>query len=150
MKVRFYQKDITPPLGCNIPGYANIRLASTVKTRIYEKAAVIEVDGEYVAFLVTDQLFIPCGLSGQRLVTPQNEIGEVFSKFVYDIRKASPTDKNICCAYSQSDVVTCYMPTRNMHLLLAYELSIYSARFAPGTGEAETEAVIRMGKKCFE
>ena len=76
--------------------------------------------------------------------------GEVFSKFVYDIRNASPTDKNICCAYSQSDVVTCYMPPKDMHLPLVYESSIYSARFAPGTGEAETEAVIRMGKKCFE
>lgn len=76
--------------------------------------------------------------------------GEVFSKFVYDIRNASPTDKNICCAYSQSDTVTCYMPPRDMHLPLVYESSYYSARFEPGTGEAETEAVIRMGKKCFE
>lgn len=443
MKVGFYEKDITPPLGCNIPGYANIRLASTVKTRIFAKAAVIEVDGEYVAFLVTDSLFIPLGLPdavkkavsektpiapdrifigathahtsmpvgrstdastneeinnhalntaiyggadaivlayqrleeadvfygksnvegvsfvrqyltedgevrtnpyycreklirsigtpdtelpvaifkrpdgtplgsitslalhhdtanfdrtwlsadysglvadalkkeyhqgfvslffagfcgdinhlnylpGERLVTPQDEIGEVvtksyldavskaekveadvlrcevekvtvykrelpdeirerflwlldnppegeghisdplgdatlysrkdlmlswyinndrteyetqsmairlgdillsgisgevFSKFVYDIRNASPTDKNICCAYSQSDVVTCYMPPKDMHLPLVYESSIYSARFAPGTGEVETEAVIRAGKKCFE
>ena len=76
--------------------------------------------------------------------------GEVFSKFVYDIRNASPTDKNICCAYSQSDTVTCYMPPIEKHLPLIYEASIYSARFAPGTGEAETESVIRMGKKCFE
>ncbi len=76
--------------------------------------------------------------------------GEVFSKFVYDIRNASPTDKNICCAYSQSDIVTCYMPPKDMHLPLVYESSYYSARFAPGTGEAETESVIRMGKKCFE
>ena len=76
--------------------------------------------------------------------------GEVFSTFVYGIRDASPTDKNICCAYSQSDVVTCYMPPKDMYLPLVYESSIYSARFAPGTGEAETEAVIRAGKKCFE
>ena len=443
MKVGFYEKDITPPLGCNIPGYANVRIASTVKTRIFAKAAVIEVEGEYAAFLVTDSLFIPrglpeyvkkavsektpitpdrifigathshtsipvgrsgdasnneelnnhalknaiygaadavviayqrleeaevfygksnvegvsfvrqylstdgevrtnpyycreklirsidtpdtelpvaifkrpdgtplgsitslalhhdtanfdrtwlsadysglvgdalkkefngdfvslffagfCGdinhlnyLPGERLTTPQDEIGEVvtkayldavekaekvdadilrcetesitvykrelpdeirerflwlldnppegeghisdplgdatlysrrdlmldwyinndkteyetqtmavrlgdilfsgiggevFSKFVYDIRNASPTDKNICCAYSQSDTVTCYMPPIDKHLPLIYEASIYSARFAPGTGEAETESVIRMGKKCFE
>lgn len=76
--------------------------------------------------------------------------GEVFSTFVYGIREASPTDKNICCAYSQSDVVTCYMPPKDMYLPLVYESSIYSARFAPGTGEAEVEAVIRLGKKCFE
>ena len=62
MRVGFYEKDITLPLGCDIPGYANRRLASDVKTRLYAKACVVEVDGEYVAFLITDTLFIPRGI----------------------------------------------------------------------------------------
>ncbi len=76
--------------------------------------------------------------------------GEMFSDYVYKIREASPTDKNICVAYSQSSEVTCYMPPLDKQLPFIYESTYYSQRFALGTGEAETEAAIRAGKNCFK
>lgn len=46
MKVAFYEREITPPLGCSIPGYFNERLGSDVKDRLYAKSMVIEQGGE--------------------------------------------------------------------------------------------------------
>lgn len=55
----FYEKEITPPLGCNIPGYFNERLASGVLDRLYAKALVVENGSETVAIVATDALYIP-------------------------------------------------------------------------------------------
>ncbi len=50
MRVAFYEKEITPPLGCSIPGYFNERLGSDVKDRLYAKSMVMEQNG--VAFAI--------------------------------------------------------------------------------------------------
>lgn len=55
----FYEKEITPPLGFNIPGYFNARYASGVKERLYVKAMVIEQEGNRIAVAGLDGLLPP-------------------------------------------------------------------------------------------
>lgn len=55
MKCAFYEKEITPPLGGDIPGYYANRITTGVKDKLYAKAAVFADDnGEMVALLVLD------------------------------------------------------------------------------------------------
>lgn len=54
MRCAFYEKEITPPLECEIPGYFNPRVAEDVQDRLYVKAAVFENEGEVVALVVAD------------------------------------------------------------------------------------------------
>lgn len=58
MKCAFYEKEITPPLGCRIPGYFNERRASGVKDKLYVKAMVIQ-SNDTVAIVGTDILHFP-------------------------------------------------------------------------------------------
>lgn len=58
LKCAFYEKEITPPLECEMTGYFNPRPSVGVKDRLYVKAAVFENNGETVAFVVADA----CGL----------------------------------------------------------------------------------------
>ena len=55
----FYEKEITPPLGCRIPGYFNKRLARGILDRLYAKAVVVEGSDETVALVAADSLHIP-------------------------------------------------------------------------------------------
>lgn len=50
----FYEKEITPPLGCNLPGYGNLRPGLDVKDRLYARAAVVREGSETVAFISVD------------------------------------------------------------------------------------------------
>lgn len=50
----FYEKEITPPLGCNLPGYGNLRPGLDVKDRLYARAAVVREGDEAVAFISVD------------------------------------------------------------------------------------------------
>lgn len=50
----FYEKEITPPLGCPIPGYFNLRRGSDVQDRLYARAAVVREDGNTVALISVD------------------------------------------------------------------------------------------------
>ncbi len=52
LKCAFYEKEITPPLGCAIPGYFNVRPGSDVKARLYARAFVTD-DGENQAVLIS-------------------------------------------------------------------------------------------------
>lgn len=51
LQCAFYEKEITPPLGCSIPGYFNVRLGKDVLDRLYAKSAVFK-SGESVYVLV--------------------------------------------------------------------------------------------------
>lgn len=55
----FYEKDITPPLGCNIPGYAARRVADGVTTLLYAKAIAVETDGKCVIIISVDAIRTP-------------------------------------------------------------------------------------------
>ena len=63
MKVGFYEREITPPLGSYIPGYFHIRLGADVKERLYVKAMAVENKGERFGIVImdacnhTDELF---------------------------------------------------------------------------------------------
>lgn len=54
LKCAFYEKEITPPLGCHIPGYFSLRAATDVKDRLYARAMVIKSDDETVAIISVD------------------------------------------------------------------------------------------------
>jgi hypothetical protein len=54
MRVGFYECDITPPLGCDMPGYYGQNIAKDVYERLYAKACVIEENGTYAAILTLD------------------------------------------------------------------------------------------------
>ncbi|MBQ9940052.1 MAG: neutral/alkaline non-lysosomal ceramidase N-terminal domain-containing protein [Clostridia bacterium] len=58
IKCAFYEKEITPPLGCNLPGYGNLRAGSDVKDRLMAKACVILDENETVALIAIDCLHI--------------------------------------------------------------------------------------------
>lgn len=55
-KFGFYEKEITPPLGCGIPGYFSIRRGCDVLDRLYARAVVIEEGTKKVAILSIDGL----------------------------------------------------------------------------------------------
>ena len=63
MQVGFYEREITPPLGCRIPGYFETRISAGVKQKLYAKACVVEQDGTYAAFLALDTISVPLGAS---------------------------------------------------------------------------------------
>ncbi|MDD6308559.1 MAG: neutral/alkaline non-lysosomal ceramidase N-terminal domain-containing protein [Clostridia bacterium] len=53
-RAAFYEKEITPPLGCFIPGYFNLRRGSDVKDRLYARATVIQNDTDTIAIISMD------------------------------------------------------------------------------------------------
>ena len=54
MRVGFYESDITPPLGGDMPGYYGPDPAKDVYERLYAKACVIEENGTYAAIVALD------------------------------------------------------------------------------------------------
>lgn len=58
LKCAFYEREITPPLGCNLPGYGNCRPGSDVKDRLMAKAAVFSDGENTVAMIALDLLHI--------------------------------------------------------------------------------------------
>ena len=50
----FYEKEITPPLGCPIPGYFNLRRGSDVQDRLYARAVVVKEADNTVAIISID------------------------------------------------------------------------------------------------
>ncbi len=59
MKVAFYEKEITPPLGSSIPGYFNLRRASDVKDRLYARSVVFQNGDTTTAIVAMDT----CGVN---------------------------------------------------------------------------------------
>lgn len=55
-KCGFYEREITPPLGCHLSGYGNIRPAVDVKDRLYARAFVVSDGKETVAMIAIDAL----------------------------------------------------------------------------------------------
>ena len=54
MRAAFYEKEITPPLGSQIPGGFVKRVATGVLDRLYVKAAVFELDDTVLALVAAD------------------------------------------------------------------------------------------------
>ena len=58
LKCGFYEKDITPPLGANIPGYFVQRKAEGVKEELFSKALALEVDGTCAIVISVDAVLM--------------------------------------------------------------------------------------------
>ena len=59
MRAAFYEKEITPPIGSDIPGYYKNRYTVGVKDKLYAKAAVFEDgSGNIAALLVLDAVCV--------------------------------------------------------------------------------------------
>ncbi len=54
LQCAFYEKEITPPLGLNLPGYFNFRPSQNVKDRLYAKALVLSDGTEKIALVCID------------------------------------------------------------------------------------------------
>ena len=58
LKCAFYEREITPPLGSHLSGYANIRKADGLKDRLMAKASVFSNGEETVALIALDALHL--------------------------------------------------------------------------------------------
>ena len=58
LKIGFYEKEITPPLGCHIPGYFNIRRSEDVIDRLYARAMAVSSDDEIAVIISVDAVDI--------------------------------------------------------------------------------------------
>lgn len=88
----FYEKEITPPLGCNLPGYGNVRPGLDVKDRLYARAAVVRKGEEAVAFISVDAC------------TVENEIVSLITDRITEF--TSIPRKNILLAYTHTHTGT--------------------------------------------
>ena len=50
----FYEKEITPPLGCGVPGYFSLRRGTDVLDRLYARAVVVKDDNKKIAIISVD------------------------------------------------------------------------------------------------
>ena len=90
MRTAFYECDITPPLGCYIPGHYRDVRAVDVADKMYARALVIE-NGENIAALVcVDAVTIP------------GEMHDIVTKRVFEYTGISPDNVCICCNHSHS------------------------------------------------
>ena len=69
----FYEREITPPLGSHLSGYANIRKANGLKDRLMAKACVFSDGNETVALVAVDSLHMENEL--------RNEVAKRVSKY---------------------------------------------------------------------
>ena len=59
MRAAFYEKDITPPLGCYLAGYFINHVGEDVLDPLYVRSAVVESNGTVVAFADIDSCEFP-------------------------------------------------------------------------------------------
>ena len=140
MRVGFYECDITPPLGGDMPGYYGHNLAKDVYERLYAKACVIEENGTYAAILtldtceyvdamtkpVTDRVFEYTGIPAESIC-----IHVVHTHKGAPVEDARYTGQGVDFAYR--DV---YFQLAADAIILAYRrMAPAVAKFAQGTAE---------------
>jgi len=54
LKAGFYEKELTPPLGCDIPGYYTKRVADGVVDKLYCKAFAASDGNETIIMMAVD------------------------------------------------------------------------------------------------
>ncbi|MBE5868729.1 MAG: hypothetical protein E7293_07200 [Lachnospiraceae bacterium] len=67
LKVGFYEKEITPPLGCDIPGYYSKRVSDGVVDKLYIKAVAISDGKETVVMAAADACGMDLGVHDEIL-----------------------------------------------------------------------------------
>ncbi len=93
LKVAFYEKEITPPLGCMIPGYFQVRLGSDVKDRLYARAVVIQNNENTIAMVSID------GSSGVSL-----DMKKTVCDRVYEYVGIKPENVLICNTHTHTGI----------------------------------------------
>ena len=91
-KCAFYEKEITPPLGCHIPGYFNIRQGSDVKDRLMAKACVISDGKETVALIAIDACLLA------------NEVRNVIAKRVSELCDIKEENVLVAAVHSHTGI----------------------------------------------
>ncbi len=56
LRCGFYEKEMTPPLGCPIPGYFKERIGDDVKDKLFAKAIVVDNGTTTIAILAIDAI----------------------------------------------------------------------------------------------
>lgn len=59
MKAAFYEREVTPPIDCYVPGHYKKKLFYDVLDKLYTKALVVESGGEIVALVTVDACMVP-------------------------------------------------------------------------------------------
>jgi len=62
LKVGFYEKDITPPIGDDIPGYSGPRNSTAIHDPIYAKAVSVRTGDkvyECIIMITVDLIYVP-------------------------------------------------------------------------------------------
>ena len=90
MKVAFYESDITPPLGCYIPGHYRDVRAVDVADRMYAKAVVIENCDSLAAIVCVDAVTIP------------PEMHDIVCQRVFEYTGITSDKVCICCNHTHS------------------------------------------------
>lgn len=101
MRTAFYECDITPPLGCYIPGHGKEVRAVDVADRLYAKAVVIEDNGCIAALVAVDTVIIPTGMH------------EAVTKRVCEFTGIEPHNICICSNHSHAGAPIASSPTTN-------------------------------------
>ena len=84
----FYEKEITPPLGCGIPGYFSLRRGCDVLDRLFARAVVINDGEKKVAILSIDGLH------------PKTDICDGIRKRIFEYTKIP--SENVMIAFTHS------------------------------------------------
>ena len=58
LKCGFHEKEITPPLGCCIPGYYTARIADGVKDKLYCRAMAISNEKDTIIIMIVDSISV--------------------------------------------------------------------------------------------
>ncbi len=89
-KVGFWEFEITPPLGCGIPGYGDLRFGTGVKDKLFTKSVVVEEDNEVFVMVAVDN----CGFAKP-----------VYDKIIDRIVSKVPVDKKnvlVCSTHTHT------------------------------------------------
>ena len=67
-KIGFWEYEITPPLGCGIPGYGELRFGTGVKDKLFVKSAVVEKNGNVFVMVAMDNCTFSRGIGGHQSI----------------------------------------------------------------------------------
>lgn len=121
MRTAFYECDITPPLGCYIPGHYRDIKAVDVADKLYAKAVVVENDGSVAALVCVDTVVVP------------DNMHDAVTQRVFEYTGIKPDNVCICSNHSHAGApiqstpdIDCYedAPYKDVFIRLAADAII--------------------------
>lgn len=142
LRTAFYEKEITPPLGCAIPGYFELRLGSDVKDRLYAKAMVAENNGTAVAVVAIDGCTnddrltdLVCRRIEEFVGIPRSHVTVAFNHTHCGIPRADYSKDPRAVANMEGYISVASKLIADCVILAYYRLSDSELRFAQGAVE---------------